>query len=51
MSSACLGYTSNSLIDDLFGELTAEREIDDAAKKHIKESKAKKGISVYEFYA
>ena len=43
--------TSDKLLDEIFGDLGSEKVIDDANKKHTKESKAKKAMLVYEIYA
>ena len=39
------------LLREMFGDLLEEREASDAQKKHIKESKARKAMPIYEVFA
>ena len=39
------------LLREMFGDILEEREASDAQKKHIKESKARKAMPIYEVFA
>ena len=39
------------LLREMFGDLLEEREASDTQKKHIKESKARKAMPIYEVFA
>lgn len=43
--------TSDLLMRELFGDLMEEQQVQDAEKKHIKESKARKAMLIFEAYA
>ncbi len=42
---------SPMLLREMFGDLLEEREATDTQKKHIKESKARKAMPIYEVFA
>jgi len=46
-----LRVTSDLLMRELFGDLMEERELQETAKKHIKESKSRKATAIFEIYA
>lgn len=41
---------SDLIMRELFGDLMEERNLTDTQKKHIKESKARKAIPIYEVF-
>ena len=51
ITSNMLHSISDLLMRELFGDLMEERNLTDTQKKHIKESKARKAIPIYEVLA
>ncbi len=43
-----IGSISELLMRELFGDMMEERSLTDTQKKHIKESKARKAIPIFE---
>jgi hypothetical protein len=39
------------LLKELFGELLEEKQLQDTQKKHIKESKTRKSMAIFEVFA
>jgi len=50
ITSAILSQNSDMLLRELFGDLLEEKTTE-ANKKHIKESKAKKAMPVFEIFS
>lgn len=48
ITSEMLHSTSDLLMREMFGDLMEERNLTDTQKKHIKESKARKALPIYE---
>lgn len=45
-----ISFTSDLLLREQFGDLFEERMLTDTQKKHIKESKARKALPIYEVF-